>query len=73
MKRARQRLGSLGAKREALSWVNELLEVEGLHSFHGAQILNLLKELRSSYDLSYLLIARNLATVRYMGLRVGVV
>ena len=37
-----------------------------------AQILNLLKELQSSHSLSYLLIAHNLATVRYMSHRVGV-
>ena len=37
-----------------------------------AQILNLLKELQSSHGLSYLLIAHNLATVRYMSHRVGV-
>ena len=37
-----------------------------------AQILNLLKELQQSYNLSYLLIAHNLATVRYMSHRVGV-
>ena len=37
-----------------------------------AQILNLLKELQSSQNLSYLLIAHNLATVRYMSHRVGV-
>ena len=37
-----------------------------------AQILNLLKELQVSYSLSYLLIAHNLATVRYMSHRVGV-
>ncbi len=37
-----------------------------------AQILNLLKELQASYELSYLLIAHNLATVRYMSHRVGV-
>lgn len=37
-----------------------------------AQILNLLKELQSSYELSYLLIAHNLATVRYMSHTVGV-
>lgn len=37
-----------------------------------AQILNLLKELQERYQLSYLLIAHNLATVRYMSNRVGV-
>ena len=37
-----------------------------------AQILNLLKELQQSYHLSYLLIAHNLATVRYMSHKVGV-
>ena len=37
-----------------------------------AQILNLLKELQSGYELSYLLIAHNLATVRYMSHTVGV-
>lgn len=37
-----------------------------------AQILNLLKELQNSYSLSYLLIAHNLATVRYMSHKVGV-
>ena len=37
-----------------------------------AQILNLLKALQSTYDLSYLLIAHNLATVRYMSHTVGV-
>ncbi len=37
-----------------------------------AQILNLLKELQQAYNLSYLLIAHNLATVRYMSHRVGV-
>ena len=37
-----------------------------------AQILNLLKELQQTYSLSYLLIAHNLATVRYMSHRVGV-
>jgi oligopeptide/dipeptide ABC transporter ATP-binding protein len=37
-----------------------------------AQILNLLKELQQTYNLSYLLIAHNLATVRYMSHRVGV-
>ncbi len=37
-----------------------------------AQILNLLKELQQNHGLSYLLIAHNLATVRYMSHRVGV-
>ena len=37
-----------------------------------AQILNLLKQLQEAYQLSYLLIAHNLATVRYMSHRVGV-
>ena len=37
-----------------------------------AQILNLLKELQAAQGLSYLLIAHNLATVRYMSHRVGV-
>ena len=37
-----------------------------------AQILNLLKELQDQYGLSYLLIAHNLATVRYMSHKVGV-
>lgn len=37
-----------------------------------AQILNLLKELQQTYGLSYLLIAHNLATVKYMSHRVGV-
>ncbi len=37
-----------------------------------AQILNLFKDLQEDYGLSYLLIAHNLATVRYMSHRVGV-
>ena len=37
-----------------------------------AQILNLLKELQERYHLTYLLIAHNLATVRYMSHKVGV-
>ena len=37
-----------------------------------AQIMNLLKELQGEYNVSYLLIAHNLATVRYMCHRVAV-
>ena len=37
-----------------------------------AQILNLLKQLQQTYNLSYLLIAHNLATVRYMSHQIGV-
>ena len=37
-----------------------------------AQILNLLKELQQTYNLTYLLIAHNLATVRYMSHQIGV-
>ena len=37
-----------------------------------AQIMNLLKSLQKEHDLSYLLIAHQLATVRYMSNRVGV-
>ncbi len=37
-----------------------------------AQIMNLLKDLQQQYGLSYVLIAHNLATVRYMSHRVGV-
>jgi len=37
-----------------------------------AQIMNLLKELQNQYGVSYLLIAHNLATVRYMSHQVGV-
>ena len=37
-----------------------------------AQIMNLLKQLQIDYNLSYLLIAHQLATVRYMSHRVGV-
>jgi oligopeptide/dipeptide ABC transporter ATP-binding protein len=37
-----------------------------------AQIMNLLKELQETYKLTYLLIAHNLATVRYMSHQVGV-
>ncbi len=37
-----------------------------------AQIMNLLRDLQERYGLSYLLIAHNLATVRYMSHQVGV-
>jgi oligopeptide/dipeptide ABC transporter ATP-binding protein len=37
-----------------------------------AQIMNLLKEIQQEHNLSYLLIAHQLATVRYMSHRVGV-
>ncbi|MCH8744402.1 MAG: ATP-binding cassette domain-containing protein [Chloroflexi bacterium] len=37
-----------------------------------AQIMNLLKNLQEQYGVSYLLIAHNLATVRYMSHKVGV-
>ena len=37
-----------------------------------AQIMNLLRDLQESYGVSYLLIAHNLATVRYMSHQVGV-
>ena len=37
-----------------------------------AQILNLLKQLQDTYNLTYLLIAHNLATVRYMSHQIGV-
>ena len=37
-----------------------------------AQILNLLKQLQEDFNLSYLLIAHNLATVRYVSHKVGV-
>ncbi len=37
-----------------------------------AQIMNLLRELQNQYGVSYLLIAHNLATVRYMSHQVGV-
>jgi len=37
-----------------------------------AQIMNLLKDLQQRYGVSYLLIAHNLATVRYMSHHVGV-
>ena len=37
-----------------------------------AQIINLLKDLQQEHDLSYLLIAHDLATVRYMCDKIGV-
>jgi oligopeptide/dipeptide ABC transporter ATP-binding protein len=37
-----------------------------------AQIMNLLKDLQAKYDLSYLVIAHNLATVRYMSHTVAI-
>ena len=37
-----------------------------------AQVLNLLKELQQTYSLSYLMIAHNLATVKYMSHKVAV-
>jgi len=37
-----------------------------------AQIMNLLRNIQERYGVSYLLIAHNLATVRYMGHKVGV-
>ena len=37
-----------------------------------AQIMNLLKSLQDRYGVSYLLIAHNLATVRYMSHQMGV-
>jgi oligopeptide/dipeptide ABC transporter ATP-binding protein len=37
-----------------------------------AQTLNLLKELRQQYDLTYLFISHNLGVVRYMSRRIGV-
>lgn len=38
----------------------------------GAQIMNLLKDLQMKYNLSYLVIAHNLATVRYMSHNVAI-
>ena len=46
--------------------------VSGLDVSIRAQIMNLLKDLQAEYDLSYLLIAHDLATVRYMCDRIGV-
>ena len=46
--------------------------VSALDASIRAQILNLLKQLQQTYSLSYLLIAHNLATVRYMSDRIGV-
>ncbi len=46
--------------------------VSALDASIRAQILNLLKQLQQTYNLSYLLIAHNLATVRYMSDQIGV-
>ena len=46
--------------------------VSGLDVSIRAQIMNLLKDLQAEHDLSYLLIAHHLATVRYLCDRVGV-
>ena len=46
--------------------------VSGLDVSIRAQIMNLLKDLQEEHDLSYLLIAHHLATVRYMSDRIGV-
>ena len=46
--------------------------VSGLDVSIRAQIMNLLKDLQQEHDLSYLLIAHDLATVRYMCAKIGV-
>ena len=46
--------------------------VSGLDVSIRAQIMNLLKDLQEEHDLSYLLIAHHLATVRYLCDRIGV-
>ena len=46
--------------------------VSGLDVSIRAQIMNLLKDLQQEHDLSYLLIAHDLATVRYMCDKIGV-
>lgn len=46
--------------------------VSGLDVSIRAQIMNLLKELQEKWRIAYLLIAHNLATVRYMSHRIGV-
>jgi oligopeptide/dipeptide ABC transporter ATP-binding protein len=46
--------------------------VSGLDVSVQAQIMNLLKQLQDSFGISYLLVAHNLATVRYLAHRVAV-
>ena len=37
-----------------------------------AQVLNLMKRLRASHDLAYMMISHDLAVVRYLADRIGV-